>query len=204
MKAPQQSTLAVACVCLIYGISWAEVSPDPDKFAPIHVTGVVLEIAVERRTRDSDKTVGGVDVSANEYAQDNHFVIRLAVASVEKGPGMKAGSTIRVTCFQLAEYNATYRTRPNYCGGQKYIPRVGELVRAHLLPRNDGIYEALYFNGFVSLDPRYRAEDQIPYQEMTRPENFFLRWWPALFTLCAGGIMGYWWGQRQGNNASKG
>jgi hypothetical protein len=93
----------------------------------------------------------GRDVATQLYGEgtvETHFVVDLAVESVEKGGKVESGDRVYAHCWRLKKVGAA-GNRPGPSGHS--IPADGEKVRAYLVAGGGG-YAVVYQNGFETLD----------------------------------------------------
>jgi hypothetical protein len=123
-------TAAATAIVVIACGALAERPPEEKKDAQVVVTGKLAKI-----TENTEK------IGAKKDGVLAHYEAELKVAAVEKGDGIKAGDTLKITWIYVP-------TKPSgdFVGafGHDYKVKQGDQVEAYLMKRAGGKLEVLY------------------------------------------------------------
>jgi hypothetical protein len=93
------------------------------------------------------------EIETEQYGKgtlETHFVVALQVDGVEKGKGVEAGDLVYVRCWQIKRHGAAgVLPGPS---GHRPIPGEGEVVKAYAIRGGDRGFDAVYLNGFQTVD----------------------------------------------------
>jgi hypothetical protein len=108
----------------------AERPPEDKKDANAVVVGDLVKI-----TPQEEKIGGNSDGILTKYEAE------LKVTAVQKGEGVKAGDTLKISWIQI-----TKKPTGNFVGafGHDYKVKKGDHVEAYLMKRDGGTYEVIY------------------------------------------------------------
>jgi hypothetical protein len=120
----------LAVVALMAGVALAERPPEQRKDADVVVRGELVKIAPKE-----EKIGGKQDGVLATYQAD------LKVTSVEKGAGIKAGDTLKISWIHI-----TKKPTGNFVGafGHDYKVKKGDHVEVHLMKREGDTFEVIY------------------------------------------------------------
>jgi hypothetical protein len=115
---------------LATSVTFAERPPEQKKEAEVVVVGELVKI-----TPKEEKIGGKDDGVLTTYQAD------LKVASVEKGAGIKAGDTLKITWIRI-----TKRPTGKFVGafGHDYKVKKGDQVQVYLMKRDGDTFEVIY------------------------------------------------------------
>lgn len=119
---------ATLVVVLTACIATAERPPEQKGDAQLVVSGQLVN-------------VNGKEEKIGEDGILMHYEAELKVANVDKGEGVKAGDTIKVTWI-----HATKKPSGAFAGafGHNYNVKKGDRVQAYLMKRDGGTWEVIY------------------------------------------------------------
>jgi hypothetical protein len=123
-------TATVALVALTACVALAERERQEKKDANVVVVGDLVKIT------PTEKKIGD-----NEDGVDTKYDAELKVTAVQKGEGIKAGDTLKITWNRI-----TKKPTGVYAGavGHEYNVKKGDKVEAYLIKRDGGTYEVIY------------------------------------------------------------